>query len=426
MILTNVYRKNIAAAKTHDVIVNQGGTSSGKTFSILQIIHGIADVSDKPLIISVCAESLPHLKRGAMRTYFDKFLKPEGIYKPENHKKTDHTYHVNNSLIEFFSVEDELKVRGARRDILFGNEVNKWPYETFTQLDVRTEKKTFLDFNPTREFWVHEKVIPMENCAFIKSTYLDALDVLPKKIVEKIELRKADKRWWKVFGEGEIGAIDIDNAWCYNYSEDRHVVGGRSIPRSAMFSSVFDYNVNPFVSLHNYSWFDKDGHHVVWIDEHDLMLKDVLDGKDMIETKCDRIKEKFPAAWRNTMIMSDATGRGRNVAQKKGMHPLAIIKRELAVSSSRMKVPRANPRVADNRQLVNSVFASHPDFVFLESMKGTRFELQYTEADTDGGIAKKDRNKMEQRADKLDCVRYFINAIMPDFIDRPQKYGVKN
>ena len=185
--------------------VSQGGTSSGKTYSTLQLLYFIANNKDK-LLISIVSESMPHLKRGAMRDFFN-ILKENDLYIRDNHNKTDNTYQVNNSVIEFFSVDNHAKLRGARRDILFINECNNVSYEAFNQLEVRTKKRVYLDFNPVSSFWAHEKVLTRDDTAFLKTTYLDN-DALAPEIIKSIEARKSDVNWWRVYGLGEVGMLE--------------------------------------------------------------------------------------------------------------------------------------------------------------------------------------------------------------------------
>lgn len=191
-------------SRANRFIIQQGGTSSGKTYSILNSLIIKAAEKDGALI-SVVSESFPHLKRGAMRDFFN--IIGEG-YTERLHNKTNNTYRIGKSEIEFFSADQPDKVRGARRDYLFLNECNNIPFETFQQLEVRTKEQVYLDFNPVSAFWVHEKVLPFMDCYFRKSTYKDN-PFLDQKIVKSIESRRAlDANWWRVFGEGEIGVVD--------------------------------------------------------------------------------------------------------------------------------------------------------------------------------------------------------------------------
>lgn len=206
MKLTSVFTQNIKAFNNGSrFIINQGGTSSSKTWSILQLLTLIA-MRKKGLLISIVSESLPHLKRGAMRD-FQKILNTEGIYTEEQHNKSSNSFNIGESVIEFFSADDSSKMRGARRDILFVNECNNIHKSAFDELSVRTKQCTFLDFNPVAEFWAHEFMHSRSESdfTFIKSTYRDN-QYLDSNIVAEIEKRKVnDPNWYKVFGEGEIG-----------------------------------------------------------------------------------------------------------------------------------------------------------------------------------------------------------------------------
>jgi phage terminase large subunit len=189
-------------------VIHQGGTGSGKTFAALQYLLFTA-LGNQNLTISVVAETLPHLKRGAMRD-FKSIVSMLGMDSVVSENKTDHTFKIGTSLIEFFSADAEAKLRGARRDILFINECNNIDYEAFQQLDVRTRRQTILDFNPVRRFWVHDHLLPTlhaDEHLFIKSTYVDNDHLSPQE-KQNIERRRSNLNWWKVYGEGEIGMAE--------------------------------------------------------------------------------------------------------------------------------------------------------------------------------------------------------------------------
>jgi len=185
---------NILKSKKRFVI-SQGGTSSGKTWSIIQLLY-LKACKHQGIHISIVAESLPVLKRGVMRDFL-KMLKDEGIYSEEFHNKTDNSYTIGKSKIEFFAIDDSSKARGSRRDYLFINECNNIDYDTFTELEIRTKKQVFLDFNPVASFWVHDKVmlLPDSEWDFFKTTYLNN-DQLDPIIIKSIELKKSNLEWF--------------------------------------------------------------------------------------------------------------------------------------------------------------------------------------------------------------------------------------
>jgi phage terminase large subunit len=186
------------------IIVNQGGTRSGKTFSLTQFLISLA-LTGK-YTISTCSVAFPHLRKGAMRDW-RKIMEDYKLYDPSAHMKTEQLYtYPTGSYVEFFSVDNQLKVRGPGRDILFINECNIIQYETFRQLLLRTKKCIFIDYNPADEFhWIYDKVLTRPDCYFIKSTYKDN-PFLPKEQVNEIEAYKeADPNFWRIYGEGERG-----------------------------------------------------------------------------------------------------------------------------------------------------------------------------------------------------------------------------
>ena len=184
-------------------LVNQGGARSGKTYSILQMLYYIAKTSKSPLVISIVSESLPHLRLGVIRD-FNNILRHEGIEPELIVNLSTNTYKIGISIVEFFSADSPGKVHGPARDILFLNEAVNIPYPIADHLFIRTSGTIIIDYNPVGEFWVHDKVIPLPECAFFKTTYLDNI-FLPDWIRKDIENHKSNPNWWKVYGEGEIG-----------------------------------------------------------------------------------------------------------------------------------------------------------------------------------------------------------------------------
>lgn len=184
-----------------------GGTSASKTISILQILIDKAQSDKNPTLTSITSESVPHLKRGAMRDFLN-IMQEHNYFKDERWNKTDYIYTFETgSKIEFFSLDMPHKVRGPRRDRLFINEANNIPKETYDQLEVRTKSEIWLDWNPTSEFWFYTDLRGKDNVDFIILTYRDN-EGLDKQIVESIESRRDNKNWWLVYGEGQLGEVE--------------------------------------------------------------------------------------------------------------------------------------------------------------------------------------------------------------------------
>lgn len=185
-----------------------GGTSAGKTISILQILISKAQKDKRPTLTSVVSESFPHLKKGAIRD-FKNIMQEHGYWKESSWNATDSIYTFETgSKIEFFSADQPSKVRGPRRDRLFINECNNVAYEAFDQLEVRTNIEIWLDWNPTNEFWFYTEVLGQRDDAeMITVTYKDN-EGLPETIIQSIENRKDRKQWWQVYGLGQLGEIE--------------------------------------------------------------------------------------------------------------------------------------------------------------------------------------------------------------------------
>ena len=239
--LSDIIFRNLDAYQSGEhLIINQGGQGSSKTYSILQLLYLVAKKETKR--ITIASYALPHLKQGAMAD-FDKILESFEENPGALKNRSESTYYIGNSSIEFFGIEGNIaKAHGPRRDILFINEANhKITYEVYDQLSTRTQGSVFLDFNPDQEFWLHEKIIPNFQHILIKSNYLDN-PWLPQKELNNI-LMKKDKpgfdNWWKVYGLGELGRLEgaILSNW-------RYFKEGESWPNYLPYGFGLDFGFN--------------------------------------------------------------------------------------------------------------------------------------------------------------------------------------
>lgn len=203
-----------------------GGTSAGKTYGIIPILIDYA-IRHPKSEISIVSETIPHLRKGAIRDFL-KIMKATNRYIDEHWNRSNFIYTFSNeSFIEFFSADQQSKVRGPRRDVLYINECNNIDFETYSQLAIRTRKIIWLDYNPTNEFWVNTELANDPDAEFLTLTYKDN-DALSESIVNDIEKIKtkaffnpdADNlfaenntksqywaNWWKVYGMGQTGSI---------------------------------------------------------------------------------------------------------------------------------------------------------------------------------------------------------------------------
>ena len=191
----------------------QGGTSAGKTFGILPVLINRA-IQTPNLEISIVAESIPHLKRGALKD-FKKIMLLTNRWYDSYFNRTDSKFQFpNGSYIEFFSADNDAKLRGARRDILYMNECNNMTFHAYTELASRTKREVFLDWNPTNKFWFHEELQGDKDTDFIILTYEDneacpqsAIDFI-KKAKDKAIKSNFWKNWYNVYGLGLVGNLE--------------------------------------------------------------------------------------------------------------------------------------------------------------------------------------------------------------------------
>ena len=205
-VITTALHKIIALNKRIRII--QGGTSASKTISIIQYLIDKAQTDKTATLTSIVSESIPHLKRGALRD-FKRIMQEHGYWNDNRWNATDSIYKFETgSEIEFFSADNADKLRGGRRDRLFLNEANNMTFDAFEQLEVRTKELIFIDYNPTCEFWALTDVMgKRDDVDFLILTYKDN-EGLSQEIINSIEQRKNRKGWWKVYGEGQLGEVE--------------------------------------------------------------------------------------------------------------------------------------------------------------------------------------------------------------------------
>ena len=199
---TEVFEKNYDAFFDNDkrFIVNEGGSRSSKTYSICQLII-INSLQKDNILTSIVRKTFPSLRATVMRDFFE-VLKDLDLYDRECHNKTEHIYTFpNGSQVEFFSIDNETKIRGRKRDVCWANEANELFYDDFAQLNLRTTFKMIFDYNPSEATsWLYD-LDPREK-VLIKSNFKNN-PFLEKAIIKQIEqLEFTDPELWSIYGLG--------------------------------------------------------------------------------------------------------------------------------------------------------------------------------------------------------------------------------
>ena len=187
-------------------VVNQGGTSSGKTYSIMQLLFEMA-MNEPDLVVTIVGQDIPNLKKGAYRDA-KTILNQSPILQvwfPYINESERVIRCINGSVLEFTSFKDEQDAKSGKRDVLFINECDGIAYGIYWQLDMRTRRKVFLDYNPSARFWVHDNVIGRKNVKLIISDHR-CNPFLSKEEHEKIE-KIEDYELWKVYAPGKFKGL---------------------------------------------------------------------------------------------------------------------------------------------------------------------------------------------------------------------------
>ncbi len=212
---TVIFEQNFDALQDPSIrfIINQGGSRSSKTYSLCQVLI-VYCLQNPNKVVSIVRKTFPALRATVMRDFFE-VLKDLELYEKSSHNMSENIYRFSNgSIVEFFSVDDEQKVRGRKRDIGWCNEANELWFEDFQQLNMRTETKMIFDYNPSdSSSWLYE--LPKNESLLIKSTYKDN-PFLPESIIRQIEdLARTDEALYQIYALGEkaISKTNIFNTW---------------------------------------------------------------------------------------------------------------------------------------------------------------------------------------------------------------------
>lgn len=259
---TKVYESILQAMKDGKKgILLEGGTYSSKTFSTLQALIIVAEKAVNHLDINIVSESIPHLKGGCIKDFFN--ILDESPERNPYYNQTDHIYRRPywKGVLTFLSADNE-KALGMRRDVLFINEGDTLSWEIARELISRTNTFIIIDWNPRSEFWAHDYYKDDPKWAYDHSTYLDALDVIPPDKAEDIrDLGQKDPNYHNIYELGLLGRIEglvypyfeqVDElpmgayfyGLDYGFSSDPTVLVKNVITADKLYSQEMFYNYN--------------------------------------------------------------------------------------------------------------------------------------------------------------------------------------
>jgi phage terminase large subunit len=248
---TIVFERNYDALYNNEArfIINEGGSRSSKTYSLCQLIM-VYCLQNPQKVVSIIRKTFPALRATAMRDFLE-VLKEAGIYDKTSHNMSEHIYTFpNGSIVEFFSVDDEQKIRGRKRHVAWCNEANELFLDDFTQLNMRTEQKLIFDYNPSDSTsWLYE--LPKDESILIKSTYRDN-PFLPDSIKRQIEdLKRTDEALYQIYALGEhaISKANIYSNWTFLPHRPA---------RFTQFVYGLDFGYNHPTALMRIYWHEKD------------------------------------------------------------------------------------------------------------------------------------------------------------------------
>jgi phage terminase large subunit len=248
---TIVFERNYDALYNNEArfIINEGGSRSSKTYSLCQLIM-VYCLQNPQKVVSIIRKTFPALRATAMRDFLE-VLKEAGIYDKSSHNMSEHIYTFpNGSIVEFFSVDDEQKIRGRKRHVAWCNEANELFLDDFTQLNMRTEQKLIFDYNPSDSTsWLYE--LPKDESVLIKSTYRDN-PFLPDSIKRQIEdLKRTDEALYQIYALGEhaISKANIYSNWTFLPHRPA---------RFTQFVYGLDFGYNHPTALMRIYWHEKD------------------------------------------------------------------------------------------------------------------------------------------------------------------------
>jgi len=402
-------------------LVLWGGSGSGKSVFASQkiLLRCIGEEKHRFLCIRKVANTI----RSSIYQRFYDLISSLGLMGEFDINKSEmrFTHRPTGNEILMLGLDDVEKLKSIEGITgLWVEEATELLESDFDQLDLRLRgetinyKQIILSFNPIDEsHWLKKRFFDsqLSNCTTIRTTFKDNLfiDDEYRRVLE--QKASVSPNLYRIYYLGEWGKEDVERPYCLNFKTDKHVKPCAFNPKLQVIFSL-DFNVEPFVCEAAHIWTDNTGMHF-----HNFKEL-VIEKNGDVESMCDLIESTFGiSVMTNALFTGDAMQRKREITQRNNIDAWRIIDNRFRLGR-RLMVPRGNPSVKENRHLLNSIHAFHTDFRIDPSCKKLVYDCQFAEANEDGDLVKKDRNKESQRLDALDCHRYMCNTFLHDFLER--------
>lgn len=402
-------------------LVLWGGSGSGKSVFASQkiLLRCIGEEKHRFLCIRKVANTI----RSSIYQRFYDLISSLGLMSEFDINKSEmrFTHRPTGNEILMLGLDDVERLKSIEGITgLWVEEATELSESDFDQLDLRLRgetinyKQIILSFNPIDEsHWLKKRFFDsqLSNCTTIRTIFKDNLfiDDEYRRVLE--QKASVSPNLYRIYYLGEWGKEDVERPYCLNFKTDKHVKQCAFNPKLQVIFSL-DFNVEPFVCEAAHIWTDNTGMHF-----HNFK-EIVIEKNGDVESMCDLLESTFGIqVMSNSLFTGDAMQRKREITQRNNIDAWRIIDNRFRLGR-RLMVPRGNPSVKENRHLLNSIHAFHADFRIDPSCKKLVYDCQFAEANEDGDLVKKDRNKEAQRLDALDCHRYMCNTFLHDFLER--------
>lgn len=221
------------------------------------------------------------------------------------------------------------------------------------------------------------------------------------------ELKNRDENSYNVNVLGDWGVLDKSGKFCYAYDKEKLSV--KTVwDNTQMTWLSFDFNRDPITCgvIQDY-------------DNKDRVIEAIKLHDSNIYALCDYIRAAYPNAF--FMVTGDATGQNKSALVKDNINYYTVIQDELSLNDGQLMVPTINPKIVENKVLVNALLQNYPIEIDPDKASSLHYDMAYVEVTEENKIKKDDRKDEKQQADSLDWWRYYCNVKHKEFLRIPNR-----